>query len=126
MIIPNTNTLGEQSGQAAAAPNLAELSGRFGLFYAGDASICADLGAATVGYMAVAPGTKGNPQTGEQAYGMVQTLDSFGAGSDGRRAVPPVGELKEWVMQILFMVDGSLYTRSRINAGEFPPFIKRW
>lgn len=125
MIIPNTNTLGEQSGQPAL--NLAELiSGRFGLFHAEDAPVCANLDAAMVGYMAITPDTKGNPQSGNMAFGMVQTLDSLGAGDDGRRTLPSVGGSKEWVIQILLMADGSLYNRYRVNNGKFSPFIKRW
>lgn len=125
MIIPNTNTLGAQGGQPAL--NLAELTaGRFGLFHAKDAPVCADLDAATVGYMMITPGTKGNPQAGDYAYGMVQTLDSLGAGDDGQLKVPPVGGAKEWITQILFMADGSMYTRARVNANAFQPFIKRW
>lgn len=124
MIITNANTLGEQSGQSAL--NLADLSGRFGLFYVNDATVCENLDTAMIGYMLVAPDTKGNPQSGDQAFGMVQTLDSLGAGDDGRRTVPPVGSVKEWITQILFMVDGSLYTRTRVNDGAFKPFIKRW
>ncbi|EAA6839872.1 hypothetical protein DRX19_02225 [Salmonella enterica subsp. enterica] len=124
MIITNTNTLGEQSGQTTAIrPNLA---GRFGLFHADDAPACENLDAAMVGYMFVTPDTQGNPQSGNQAYGMVQTLDSFGAGNDGQRTVPPVGSVKEWITQILFMADGSLYTRTRVNDGAFKPFVKRW
>ncbi|EGO2818966.1 hypothetical protein ITU92_003108 [Salmonella enterica] len=128
MIIPNANTLGEQSGQTAAAPpNLADLiSGRFGLFYADDAPVCENLDTAMIGYMLVTPDTKGNPQSGALAYGQLQTLDSFGAGNDGQRTLPPVGEIKEWVMQIVLMADGSMYSRNRINNGTFQPFIKRW
>ncbi|ENM6343161.1 hypothetical protein AB8H83_001061 [Salmonella enterica] len=127
MIILNSNTLGEQSGQTAATPpNLADLSGRFGLFHANDAPVCENLDAAMIGYMLVTPDTKGNPQTGILAYGMVQTLDSFGAGNDGQRTLPPVGEIKEWVMQIVLMADGSLYSRNRINSNTFQPFLKRW
>lgn len=125
MIIPNTNTLGEQSGQSAL--NLAgQISGRFGLLHAKDAPICANLDTAMVGYMAITPDTQGNPQSGDQAFGMVQTLDSLGAGDDGQRTVPPVGGTKEWIIQVLFMADGSLYTRYRVNNGRFSPFIKRW
>lgn len=128
MIIPNTNTLGEQSGQATATtPNLADLiSGRFGLLHAKDAPVCASLDTAMIGYMFVTPNTQGNPQSGDMAFGMVQTLDSFGAGNDGQRTVPPSGGVKEWITQILFMADGSLYTRTRVNDGAFKPFIKRW
>ncbi|EIT6418052.1 hypothetical protein ACA768_001379 [Salmonella enterica] len=128
MIIPNANTLGEQSGQTAATPpNLADLiSGRFGLFYADDAPVCENLDTAMIGYMLVTPDTKGNPQSGALAYGQLQTLDSFGAGNDGQRTLPPVGEIKEWVMQIVLMADGSMYSRNRINNGTFQPFIKRW
>ncbi|EGF6519681.1 hypothetical protein IC066_000398 [Salmonella enterica] len=126
MIIPNTNTLGAQSGQSAA-PNLADLiAGKFGLLYAQDAPVCANLDTATAGYMTVTPDTKNNPQTGDLAFGMVQTLDSLGAGNDGQRTVPPTGGNKEWVMQLLMMGDGSLYSRSRINDGAFGAFIKRW
>ncbi|EKS0039549.1 hypothetical protein QA102_002409 [Salmonella enterica] len=128
MIILNSNTLGEQSGQTAATPpNLADLiSGRFGLFYADDAPVCENLDTAMIGYMLVTPDTKGNPQSGALAYGHLQTLDSFGAGNDGQRTVPPVGETKEWVMQVVLMADGSMYSRNRINNGTFQPFIKRW
>ncbi|EHK1059208.1 hypothetical protein R4U18_001617 [Salmonella enterica] len=128
MIIPNANTLGEQSGQTAATPpNLADLiSGRFGLFYADDAPVCENLDTAMIGYMLVTPDTKGNPQSGALAYGQLQTLDSFGAGNDGQRTLPPVGEIKEWVMQIVLMADGSMYSRNRINNGAFQPFVKRW
>ncbi|EIL4580686.1 hypothetical protein LLW77_000361 [Salmonella enterica] len=124
----NTNTLGEQSGQATATtPNLADLiSGRFGLLHAKDAPVCASLDTAMIGYMFVTPNTQGNPQSGDMAFGMVQTLDSFGAGNDGQRTVPPVGSVKEWITQILFMADGSLYTRTRVNNNAFQPFIKRW
>ncbi|EEP6115467.1 hypothetical protein HBC34_002898 [Salmonella enterica] len=125
MIIPNTNTLGEQSGQSAL--NLADLiSGRFGLLHANDAPVCANLDTAMVGYMAITPDTRGNPQSGNQAFGMVQTLDSLGAGDDGQRTLPPVGGSKEWVIQILLMADGSLYTRYRVNNGKFSSFVKRW
>ncbi|EDQ7909940.1 hypothetical protein CFL29_005272 [Salmonella enterica] len=79
-----------------------------------------------IGYMLVTPDTKGNPQSGDLAYGQVQTLDSFGAGNDGQRTLPPVGEIKEWVMQIVLMADGSMYSRNRINNGAFQPFVKRW
>lgn len=128
MIMTNTNTLGEQSGQATATtPNLADLiSGRFGLLHAKDAPVCASLDTAMIGYMFVTPNTQGNPQSGDMAFGMVQTLDSFGAGNDGQRTVPPVGSVKEWITQILFMADGSLYTRTRVNNNAFQPFIKRW
>lgn len=128
MIILNSNTLGEQSGQTAATPpNLADLiSGRFGLFYADDAPVCENLDTAMIGYMLVTPDTKGNPQSGALAYGHLQTLDSFGAGNDGQRTLPPVGETKEWVMQVVLMADGSMYSRNRINNGAFQPFVKRW
>lgn len=126
MIIPNTNTLGAQPGQSAV-PNLADLiAGKFGLLYAQDAPVCTNLDTATAGYMTITPDTKNNPQPGGLAFGMVQTLDSLGAGDNGQRTIPPVGGAKEWVMQILFMADGSLYTRARINDGAFQPFIKRW
>ncbi|EAS5299209.1 hypothetical protein MKM07_002883 [Salmonella enterica] len=125
MITVNTNTLGAQTGQPA--PNLADLiAGRFGLFAANGAQICTNLDVAMVGYMMIIPDTKGNPQSGDMAYGMVQTLDSLGAGNDGQKVIPPVGAAKEWITQILLMADGSLYTRSRVNNGAFQPFIKRW
>ncbi|EEC6275541.1 hypothetical protein GWC37_09735 [Salmonella enterica subsp. enterica serovar Braenderup] len=125
MIIPNTNTLGAQGGQPAL--NLADLiAGRFGLFHAEDAPVCEDLDAARVAYMSVTPDTKGNPQSGPMAYGNLQTLDSLGAGEDGQRTVPPVGGAKEWITQVLFMADGSLYTRARVNNNGYLPFIKRW
>lgn len=128
MIILNSNTLGEQSGQTTATlPNLADLiSGRFGLLHAEDAPVCENLDTAMIGYMLVTPDTKGNPQSGDLAYGQLQTLDSFGAGNDGQRTVPPVGETKEWVMQIVLMADGSMYSRNRINNGTFQPFVRRW
>ncbi|EDQ8489480.1 hypothetical protein GQ231_003226 [Salmonella enterica] len=125
MITVNTNTLGAQTGQPV--PNLAELiAGRFGLFHAKDASVCTHLDTATVGYMTVTPDTKGNPQSGDVAFGMVQTLDSLGAGNDGQKVIPAVGAAKEWITQILFMADGSLYTRARVNNNGFQPFVKRW
>ncbi|WBQ81096.1 hypothetical protein PEE20_16180 [Salmonella enterica subsp. enterica serovar Bispebjerg] len=125
MIIPNTTTLGAQNGQPAL--NLADLiAGRFGLFHAKDAPECENLDTAMVGYMKITPDTKGNPQTGAMAYGNLQTWDSFGAGEDGQRIVNQTGVTKEWIAQILFMADGSLYTRNRINDGPYLPFIKRW
>ncbi|EEO3477079.1 hypothetical protein G6212_000863 [Salmonella enterica subsp. enterica] len=126
MITVNTNTLGAQSGQSVT-PNLADLiAGRFGLFHAEDAPICDNLDNAIIGYMAITPDTKGNPQSGEFAYGQVQSIDSLGAGNDGQKVIPPVGGAKEWITQILLMADGSLYSRSRVNANGFQPFIKRW
>ncbi|EDQ6557359.1 hypothetical protein S675_005726 [Salmonella enterica subsp. enterica] len=76
MIIPNTTTLGEQSRQATATtPNLADLiSGRFGLLHAKDAPICENLDTAMIGYMLVTPDTKGNPQSGDLAYGQCRRL----------------------------------------------------
>ncbi|EHL4535625.1 hypothetical protein KCE03_001044 [Salmonella enterica subsp. enterica serovar 4,[5],12:b:-] len=125
MIIPNTNTLGAQVGQPA--PNLADLiAGRFGLFHAEDAPICDNLDNAIIGYMAITPDTKGNPQSGDFAYGQVQSIDSLGAGNDGQKVIPAVGAAKEWITQILFMADGSLYTRARVNNNGFQPFVKRW
>ncbi|ECW0107058.1 hypothetical protein J9T75_002954 [Salmonella enterica] len=126
MILTNTNTLGAQTGQSAV-PNLAELiAGRFGLLHAEDAPICTNLDTAMVGYMLITPDTKGNPQSGNLAYGQVQTLDSLGAGDNGQKVIPPVGGAKEWITQILFMADGSLYTRARVNENAFLPFVKRW
>ncbi|EBC7338195.1 hypothetical protein ACOIPX_003439 [Salmonella enterica] len=126
MIIANTNTLGAQSGQSAAL-NLADLiAGRFGLFHAEDAPICDNLDNAIIGYMTITPDTKGNPQSGDFAYGQVQTLDSLGAGDDGQKIIPPVGGAKEWITQIILMADGSLYSRARVNNMAFQPFIKRW
>ncbi|EHL2774550.1 hypothetical protein KCE64_005400 [Salmonella enterica subsp. enterica serovar Hvittingfoss] len=126
MITVNSNTLGAQPGQSAA-PDLADLiAGKFGLLHAKDAPECADLDTAIVGYMKVTPATKNNPQTGELAYGNLRTLDSLGCGDDGARMIPPTGSPKEWVMQIVLMADGSLYTRCRINDGAFGAFIKRW
>ncbi|EAN7516515.1 hypothetical protein DC560_19725 [Salmonella enterica] len=125
MITVNTNTLGAQTGQPA--PNLADLiAGRFGLLHAEDAPVCTDLDTAKVGYMTITPDTKGNPQSGDFAYGQVQTVDSLGAGNDGQKVIPPVGGSREWITQILLMADGSLYSRSRVNNGGFQPFIKRW
>ncbi|HFG7809407.1 TPA: hypothetical protein ACIA70_000988 [Salmonella enterica subsp. enterica serovar Java] len=72
------------------------------------------------------PDTKDNPQSGDFAYGMVQTLDSLGAGDNGQKVIPPVGGAKEWIIQILFMADGSLYTRARVNDNPFLPYVKRW
>ncbi|EHJ3657143.1 hypothetical protein J9T75_002336 [Salmonella enterica] len=126
MILTNINTLGAQTGQSAV-PNLAELiAGRFGLFAANGAPICTNLDTAMMGYMMIIPVTKGNPQLGDFAYGMVQTLDSLGAGDNGQKVIPPVGGAKEWITQILFMADGSLYTRARVNENAFLPFVKRW
>ncbi|EED3050287.1 hypothetical protein QG11_23815 [Salmonella enterica subsp. enterica serovar Virchow] len=126
MITVNTNTLGAQSGQSAA-PNLADLiAGRFGLLHAEDAPICDNLDNAIIGYMTITPDTKGNPQSGDFAYGQVQSIDSLGAGNDGQKVIPPVGGSREWITQILLMADGSLYSRSRVNNGSFQPFIKRW
>ncbi|ECW0050677.1 hypothetical protein F3P81_14160 [Salmonella enterica subsp. enterica] len=126
MILTNTNTLGAQTRQSAV-PNLAELiAGRFGLLHAEDAPICTNLDTAMVGYMLITPDTKGNPQSGNLAYGQVQTLDSLGADNDGQKVIPPVGGTKEWITQILFMADGSLYTRARVNENAFLPFVKRW
>ncbi|HBL9998245.1 TPA: hypothetical protein LT059_002752 [Salmonella enterica subsp. enterica serovar Kodjovi] len=125
MITANKNTLGAQTGQPT--PNLSELiAGRFGLFHAKDAPVCNNLDTATVGYMTVTPDTNGNPQSGDMAFGMVQTLNSLGAGDDGQKVIPPVGGSKEWITQILFMADGSLYTRARVNNNSFQPFVKRW
>lgn len=124
MITVNTNTLGAQTGQPAPLAEL--IAGRFGLFAANGAQICTNLDVAMVGYMMIIPDTKGNPQSGDMAFGMVQTLDSLGAGNDGQKVIPPVGAAKEWITQILLMADGSLYTRSRVNNGGFQPFIKRW
>lgn len=123
MIIVNSNTLGAPAG---SAPGIASLAGKFGLFHAGDAPVCANLNTATVGYMKITPDTKGNPQSGSMAYGMVQTLDSLGAGDDGQRVIPAVGSAKEWIAQILFMADGSMYTRFRVNNNAFQAFVKRW
>ncbi|EDU6365843.1 hypothetical protein ACE073_003718 [Salmonella enterica] len=123
MITTNSTTLGESAEMQIA---LSALSGRFGLFHAKDAPVCANLDTATAGYMSITPETKGNPVTGSAAYGMVQTLNSFGAGADGRKVIPPVGGVKEWIIQVLFMGDGSLYTRCRVNNGAFQQFVKRW
>lgn len=123
MIITNSNTLGEPAEMQLA---LAALAGRFGLFYAKDAPVCENLDTAIAGYMTITPDTKGNPQSGNLAYGMVQTLDSLGAGAGGRRAIPATGGTKEWITQILLMADGSLYTRCRVNNLPFQPFVKRW
>ncbi|MMS77489.1 hypothetical protein D9O31_13195 [Salmonella enterica] len=125
MITVNTNTLGAQPGQSA--PNMADLiAGRFGLFHAKEAPICDNLDNAIIGYMTITPDTKGNPQSGDFAYGQVQSIDSLGAGDDGKKVIPPVGGAKEWITQILLMADGSLYSRARVNANGFQPFIKRW
>ncbi|END3473495.1 hypothetical protein ABL142_002318 [Salmonella enterica] len=125
MITVNTNTLGALTGQPA--PNLADLiAGRFGLFHAKDAPFCDNLDAAMMGYMMITPNTKGNPQSGDMAFGMVQTLDSLGAGDGGQKVIPPVGGAKEWVTQVILMADGSLYSRARVNNMAFQPFIKRW
>lgn len=127
MITVNTNTLGAQGGQSTpSVPGLAELiAGRFGLFHAEDAPICDNLDNAIIGYMAITPDTKGNPQSGDFAYGQVQSVDSLGAGNDGQKVIPTVGSSREWITQILLMADGSLYSRSRVNNGGFQPFIRR-
>ncbi|ECJ2221582.1 hypothetical protein FNS94_06675 [Salmonella enterica] len=125
MIITNTTTLGALTGQPE--PNLAELiSGLFGLFHVKDAPVCENLDAAMTGYMKITPDSKSNPQSGELAYGNLQTWDSLGCGDSGVKVIPPVGGATEWIIQIAFMADGSLLTRSRVNNGAFRPWIRRW
>ncbi|EEM6320239.1 hypothetical protein Q1B84_001523 [Salmonella enterica] len=123
MITTNTNTLGAPAEMQIA---LEALSGRFGLFYAEDAPVCEDLNSAIVGYVSITPDTHGNPQSGELAYGNVQTLDSLGAGADGRKVIPETGGAKEWITQVAFMADGSLYSRIRVNNNAFQSWVKRW
>ncbi|HBZ9867374.1 TPA: hypothetical protein MND73_004304 [Salmonella enterica subsp. houtenae] len=127
MIYSNTVVLGKVIRNVLQVPDPQVVAGRWGLLPSDRFETCVALDTAMVGYMQVTPQTAGNPQSGSGAWGIVQTLSTYGAGDDGKRSLgaPPRGS-QEWVTQILFMADGSLYTRTRTNEEAFKPFVKRW
>ncbi|ECI4647696.1 hypothetical protein ID80_005075 [Salmonella enterica subsp. enterica serovar Ball] len=126
MIYTETDMPGIGTSDVTEVPDPAVVAGRWGLLPAGRFPQCDDLDTAMVGYMLVTPQTTGNPQSGEDAYGIVWTLSTAGAGSDGRRCIPVQAVDQEWITQVLFMADGSLYERVRTNNAAFTAFVKRW
>ncbi|ECI4647636.1 hypothetical protein ID80_004201 [Salmonella enterica subsp. enterica serovar Ball] len=126
MIYTTAGIPGSSARSDTQIPDPAVVAGRWGLLPAGRFPACASLDTAMVGYMLVTPQTTGNPQSGEKAYGIVRTLSTAGAGSDGRRCIPVQAVDQEWITQALFMADGSLYERIRTNNASFTAFVKRW
>ncbi|EDV5020544.1 hypothetical protein ID80_000998 [Salmonella enterica subsp. enterica serovar Ball] len=126
MIYTETDTLGGGTSDITEVPDPAVVAGRWGLLPAGRFPQCDDLDTAMMGYMLVTPDTRGNPQSGETAFGMAWTLSTMGAGNDGRRSIPVQAVDQEWITQVLFMADGSLYQRVRTNKTAFTTFVKRW
>lgn len=127
MIYNNTARLGKGIREVNQVPDPSVVAGRWGLLPAGAFPVCVDLDTAMVGYMQVTPQTGHNPLSGDSGRGIVQTLSTYGAGNDGQRLLSaPAANSQEWVTQILFMADGSLYTRTRTNAEKWKAFVKRW
>lgn len=126
MIYTDTSTFGGEDQNVTQVPDPSVVAGRWGLLPAGRFPACDDLDTAMVGYMLMTPETRGNPVSGEGAYGIAWTISSMGAGSDGQRRIPVKAVDQEWITQTLLMADGSLYQRVRTNKTAFTKFVKRW
>ncbi|HAB4051794.1 TPA_asm: hypothetical protein GBY29_18700, partial [Salmonella enterica subsp. diarizonae] len=125
-MIYTATMLGDSTLNVTQVPDPSVVAGRWGLLPAGRFPECISLDTAMVGFMLVTPDTTGNPASGEDAYGIAWTLSTMGAGNDGQRCIPERAVDQEWITQILFMADGSLYERVRTNKMAFTKFVKRW
>lgn len=105
--------------------DLSFLGGIFGGIPAGPMEDCVNTATALIGWSKLTPDTKNHPN-GAIGHGIIQTLDTLGAGQDGRRYLPVVPVMQEWVFQQAFLADGSLMTRQRINIMDWTPWVKRW
>ncbi|EOA1532050.1 hypothetical protein ACH8KY_002875 [Salmonella enterica subsp. enterica serovar Braenderup] len=120
MIQINTSQLG-----APPVMDLSFLGGIFGGIPAGKMEECADASTALIGWSKLVTGTASHPNAAI-GYGIMQTIDTQGAGADGRRHVPVNTVLQEWVFQQALLTDGSLYSRQKINTLDWSPWVKRW
>ncbi|EKC7217727.1 hypothetical protein OP853_000091 [Salmonella enterica] len=120
MIQINTTQIGEPP-----VLDLSFLGGIFGGIPAGPMPDCANANTALIGWMKITAATLNHPAPAIQ-YGIMQTIDTMGAGLDGRRCVPVNTIMQEWVFQQALMIDGSLYMRQRINTGGWSGWVKRW
>ncbi|EEF0620062.1 hypothetical protein DEI02_07120 [Salmonella enterica subsp. enterica serovar Freetown] len=105
--------------------DLSFLGGIFGGIPAGPIEDCTNTNTALIGWSKLTPDTKNHPDAAT-GHGIMQTIDTQGAGQDGRRHLPADTIMQEWVFQQAFLTDGSLITRQRINKMAWTPWVKRW
>ncbi|EEA1387597.1 hypothetical protein GK444_15910 [Salmonella enterica] len=113
-----------QSG-APPVPDLSFLGGIFGGIPAGPMPECGDTNTALIGWTKITTDTANHPNA-DLEYGIMQTIDTMGAGKDGRRHVPVNTVMQEWIFQQAMMTDGSLYMRQKINLTAWTAWVKRW
>lgn len=80
MIQVNAMQLGAPVGADLSVPG-----GIFGGILAGRMSDCIDANVALIGWSALTPATRNNPGS----HGLLQTIDTMGAGTDGRKSTYP-------------------------------------
>lgn len=108
---------------APATAGLSALGGVFGGIPAGKMEECIDANTALIGWSVLTTATRNDPGGG---YGLLQTIDTMGAGTDGRRHVPAKTVMQEWIFQQAFLTSGVLMTRQKINTRAWTPWVKRW
>lgn len=105
--------------------DLSFLGGLFGGLPAGPMEECRDANTAPIIWSKIVPGTLHHPNQ-DVGFGILQTLDSQGAGPTGKRYVPVNTVMQEWIFQQAFLVDGSMLARQKINMMAWTPWVRRW
>lgn len=113
-------------GHTGTAPaDLRQLGGLFGTIPASDMAVCLNTNTALTGWSKLTPDSASHPNAAA-GYGLLQTLDTTGAGANGRARIAAGGIMQQWVFQQAMLTDGSLYTRQRINEQNWTAWVKRW
>ncbi|EMD4264233.1 hypothetical protein VQ326_002287 [Salmonella enterica] len=120
MILINTKQLGEPP-----VMDLSFLGGIFGGIPAGPMEECPDTNIALIGWSKLTPATRNHPDA-VLGHGIIQSLDTLGAGLDGKRHLPVNTVMQEWIFQQALLIDGSMMTRQRINTQRWSAWVKRW
>lgn len=105
--------------------DLSFLGGLFGGLPAGPMEECRDANTALIIWSKITPQTLHHPKA-TVGYGILQTLDSQGAGPTGKRYVPVNTIMQEWIFQQAFLIDGSMMARQRINQMAWTPWARCW
>lgn len=120
MILINNNGLGMPPGM-----NIAAIAGLFGTLPAEPMETCVDANIALIGWSTIQQNTLHHPDS-NLGYGWLWTIDTMGAGPDGKRHVPVNTVMQEWVMQWAIMTNGGLRTRQKINQDGWSDWVHRW
>lgn len=105
--------------------DITQIAGRFGALPGGFLETVTGFNTARIGFMRAIRAVSGAPDA-SWPWGILWTVSSSGAGTDGLRNLTDPLSADEVAVQLFWSTSGALYSRAGFGSAGFTPWKKPW